>query len=432
MSLKTALARAVRSSAPKPLVHLLEESYRNSRAVIVSAAYGFPAKSLKVIAVTGTNGKTTTVNFLNEILKANGRKTAMFSTATIEVDGRRISNDLNATVGTTSRMQKFFKDSKQAGVDYVIMEFPSHALHQHKLAGVPVEVAVMTNLTQDHLDYHKTMEEYAVVKSRLFQKKPPYIVLNCDDEWFDYFSKYPAGHKTLTYGRNEEADVCILDTDQHADGTTADISVDGETERYEVALPGLFNVYNSAAAIAVASLLGIDKDDIKQGIGELKGIPGRFERVENDKGIDIVVDYAHTPDGLEKLLEAAKSFTKGRVFLVFGSCGDRDRGKRPIMGEIAAKLADRIIVTDEENYTENASVIREQVLEGVLKSKRGKKISSEIADRKKAIEKALSEAKKGDTILVTGLGHEVFRIIDGEKMPWNDAEVVKSILEADQ
>lgn len=427
--MKQLLASGVRKLLPKGTVRGLEESYRKVRVRVVAARYGHPARHLRVIAVTGTNGKTTTVNYLNEILKEAGCKTAMFSTATIEVAGKAKRNDLNATVGTTSRMQQFFRAAKRANVDYVVMEFPSHAIHQHKLHGVPVEMAIMTNLTQDHLDYHGTMEAYAEVKGRLFAGNPKYIVLNRDDEWFDYFDKFAASGQKITYGKHAEAEAHIDSVKLYRKGTEAKITIDHQT-KLELAtnLPGEFNAYNMTAAVSAAYLLGIDLNDIVEGVANLEAVPGRFERVVEDLPYDVVVDYAHTPDGLEKLLQAARAITKNRVILVFGACGDRDKGKRPTMGGIAANLADRIFLTDEESYNEDPDQIRHMIYDGIEGVKGGAMKTTEIADRREAIDKALSVAKKGDTVLITGMGHEVYRIVEGNKIPWNDSDVVREIL----
>lgn len=426
--MKQKLVRGVRKALPSGAVQQLEEVYRKGRIKIVSARYGNPAKSLKVIAVTGTNGKTTTVNYINEILKEANFKTAMFSTAVVEVDGKRTLNDLNMTVADTAIMQRFFRDAKQAKVDYVVLEITSIALHQHKLDGVPILAAVMTNLTQDHLDAHKTMDNYAAAKGRLFQLEPDFIVLNRDDEWFEYFNQFPAGSQKITYGKHEDAEAKIEHTKLYKKGSEARVVIDHQTKLdLATALPGEFNIYNVAAATAVTYVLGVAVNDIIEGIANLEGVPGRFERVVEGLGYDVIVDYAHTPDALDKLLEAAKSITKNRVILVFGATGDRDKIKRPIMGDIAAKRADRIFLTDEESYNEDAAAIRRQVLEGIEEAGASAKVT-EIPDRREAIEKALSVAKKGDTILITGMGHEQFRIINGQKLPWNDAAVVREIL----
>ena len=429
MSIKNTLAKTARKVLPKSALIELERTYRKSRAKVVAARYGNPARDLRVIAVTGTNGKTTTVNFLNEILKEAGYKTAMFSTADIEIAGVQTVNDTNSTTATVSKLQKFFHDAKKADVEFALIEATSHALDQYKFAGVPIEMAIMTNLTQDHLDYHKTMENYAAAKAKLFEMQPRFIVLNTDDKYFDYFNKFEASEQKITYGESDLAEVKIKSFKLYKKGSEAKLRIDNNVA-LEIAtnLPGEFNVYNMTAAAAGAYLLGISLQDIQEGIANLEGISGRFQYATSDLPFEVVVDYAHTPDALEKLLQTSKKITKNRTILVFGACGDRDREKRPIMGKIAQDLADRIIVTDEENYTEDAKQIREEVITGFSK-KNGKLPANiqEIPDRKEAIRKALQIAGKGDIVLITGLGHEVYRVIDGEKTPWNDTQIVREI-----
>ena len=430
--MKQKLVNGVRKYLPKEAVHSIEELYRRGRVRLISLKYGNPANSLRVIAVTGTNGKTTTINYINEILKEAGHKTAMFSTALIEVNGNTQLNDLNATVGTTERMQEFFRDAKRAGVDFVVLEITSHALQQHKLDGVPIEVAVMTNLTQDHLDYHKTMDEYAAAKAKLFKNEPKFIVLNRDDAWFDYYNKFPAGALKMNYGKHVDAEARIDYVKLYKKGSEAKLVIDHQTNLdLATALPGTFNVYNMTAAACVAYLLGLKLNDIVEGVANLEGVPGRFERVVEGMEYDVIVDYAHTPDALEQLLQAAKETTKNRIILVFGATGDRDKSKRPIMGEIAARLADRIFLTDEESYNEDPQVIRDQVREGI-ENAGASAMLTEIPDRREAIEKALSIAKKDDIVLITGMGHEQYRIVNGEKLPWNDGEVVRDIIAKDK
>jgi len=426
--MKETLVRGVRKILPKGLVRLLEEGYRRSRVWLISARYGFPARGLRVIAVTGTNGKTTTVAYINSILKAAGHTTAMFGTATIEVAGESKLNDTNTTVATTATMQRFFAQARQAKVDFVVLEVTSQALDQHKLDSVPIEAAVMTNLTQDHLDYHHTMEAYADAKARLFQMNPRLVVLNRDDEWYKRFSAYAGSEMTMSYGTDTEADCRIASVQLYKDGSDIQLIVDHQTElALSAQLPGKFNVYNVTAAAAVAYLLHLDLEAIRQGVAQLAGVPGRQERIDLGQSYDIIVDYAHTPDALQQLLETLRHLTKRRLILVFGATGDRDRGKRPIMGQIASELADRIIVTDEESYNEDPASIRSQLMQGIIEAK-GEARSEEVADRRAAIEKALSIARPDDAVVITGMGHEQFRVIAGQRLPWNDAQVVRDIL----
>ena len=426
--MKAILVKFVRKVLPGGMLRRLENGYRRLRVKLVSVRYGNPSKHLRVIAVTGTNGKTTTSCYINEILKEAHFTTAMFTTAVIEVAGKRKLNDLNATVASTARMQRFFRDAKRTNADYVVLEVTSHALDQHKLDGVPIEAAVMTNLTQDHLDYHKTMEEYAAAKGKLFQLRPRFIVLNRDDEWYDYFNQFVASEQKMTYGRSAEAEAKITHVKLYRKGTEADVVLDHQTH-LELAtnLPGEFNVMNMTAATTLAYLLGVKLEDIQEGVANVEAVPGRFERAVEGLGYDVIVDYAHTPDALEKLLAAARGITKQRVILVFGACGDRDQGKRPIMGEIAARGADRIFLTDEESYSEDPEQIRRMLMEGIERG-RGDAKTTEIADRRQAIERALGCAKKGDMVLITGMGHEQYRIVNSQRLPWNDGQVVREIV----
>ena len=427
--MKQQIVTSIRKILPRPLVKMVEYSYRKLRAKIIAFRYGNPARALKVIAVTGTNGKTTTVQYMNEILKEAGHKTAMFSTSTIEIAGQREANESHMTVGSVAQMQQFFAKAKKAKVNYVVMEFASHAIDQHKLDGVPILMAIMTNLTQDHLDYHGTMKNYAAVKAKLFALQPKYIVLNRDDSWFDYYNNYSASDQKITYGQHEDAETRIEYIKMYRKGSEANILIDHQTKlELATALPGEFNVYNMTAAVAGAYLLGVSIDDITEGVANLEAVPGRYEYVANNRGHDIVVDYAHTPDGLEKLLQSARKLTKNRVILVFGATGDRDKDKRPTMGEIAAEYADRIMLTDEENYTEDAAGIRADVYKGI-EAARGEPKTLELADRRAAIEKALSIATKGDTVLITGLGHQTSRIVDGTSIQWSEVAVIKDILD---
>ncbi len=427
--MKDKLVRKVRAVVPRPMVRGLEEAYRRGRVHAVSARYGYPARDLKVIAVTGTNGKTTVANYVNEIFKAAGFTTAMFTTAVIEIKGERKINDLNATVASTAEMQRFFRAARKADVDYVVLEVTSHSLDQHKLSTVPIECAIMTNLTQDHLDYHETMEKYAAAKAKLFANQPRFIVLNADDEWYEFFNEYAASEHKISYGTSGRADCRIRQVKLYKKGSEAEVVFDHHTRiELATALPGKYNVYNMTAAACAAYLMYVKLEAIQEGIANLESIPGRFERVDIDKSYEVIVDYAHTPDALEKLLEAARGMAKNRVILVFGACGDRDKSKRPIMGRIAAEQADRIFLTDEESYNEDPQAIRDMLMEGI-KAAGGEPKTEEIADRREAIAKAMKVARSGDIILVTGMGHEQYRIVSGERIPWNDSDVVRELAE---
>jgi UDP-N-acetylmuramoyl-L-alanyl-D-glutamate--2,6-diaminopimelate ligase len=425
MSIKTTLTKTVRKVLPANAISGVENMYRTSRANLISARYGHPARQLKVIAITGTNGKTTTANYLNAILKTAGKTTSMFSTANIEIAGQQRPNDMNLTVPPVATLQKFFRDSVKAGVEYCIIEAVSQGLHQKKLLNIPIHMAIMTNLTEDHLDYHKSMDNYAAAKAILFQMKPNYIVLNHDDSRFEYFDAYPATDAKVTYGRDKSSTYHITQSKLYKRGVEATIIHD--KTKYDLAthIPGEFNIYNMAAATAAAATLGITSTDIEDGIASIQGISGRYEILDLDAPYTVVVDYAHTPDGLERLLKSAQETTKGRVILIFGSMGaGRDKAKRPKMGIIAEKNADIIFVTDEENDKESRAAIRADILAPIKDSKK----VTEVDGRREAIEVALETARTGDTVLITGLGHETYRLLDGQRVKWSDQDIVRQIL----
>lgn len=420
--------KVVRKIVPKPGVKLAEESYRRSRLLLNQARYGFPARDLRIIAVTGTNGKTTTAMFINAMLKSAGYRTAMLTTAVYEMDGVAKPNHNHRTVPITSELFAFFKTARQKKVDFVIMEATSQALHQHKLRGLPIEVAVMTNLSQDHLDYHGSMHDYAMAKSRLFGRymNPNYCVLNHDDEWFDFFRKRSVGVLS-TYGQKRGSDVTVASVDTKAQGSEFRLVLDGTKVKVHINLPGLFNVYNAAAAAGVGQWLGLTPKQISKGLGALSASPGRMEAIDAGQPFTVIVDYAHAPDALENALSALRVVTTGKLMLVFGATGDRDQSKRPLMGEVAAKLADNVFLTDDETYTEDPNNIRAEVLKGIKKAK-GTKKTEVIVDRKAAIKAAFAAAKKGDTVLLAGIGHQNARNMGGKDIPWDERAIARKLL----
>jgi UDP-N-acetylmuramoyl-L-alanyl-D-glutamate--2,6-diaminopimelate ligase len=421
--------KLVRKILPAKGIKLAEETYRKSRIYALQAKYGFPAKGLRIIAVTGTNGKTTTCSYINEMLKAAGKTTAMYSTATIEMAGKVEPNKTHRSVALTGQLLEFLTKAKKAKVDFVVLEVTSMALHQHKLVGIPIEVAVMTNLTQDHLDYHGTMERYAEAKSRLFNTymKPKICILNADDEYYDYFLTESAG-EAVSYGQNVESSYRIRNVTVGAKGGSAwQLKHGKQNLDLHTQLSGLFNVYNASAAVAVGVDLGLEPDAIRKGIDQLALVPGRMERVNAGQDFTVWVDFAVTPDALKKVLEAAQEVATGKVSLVFGATGDRDRTKRPIMGQVAAKCADRIYLTDDETYTEDPEAIRQAVYGGI-KQARGIPKTKIIPDRLEAIKTAFKEAKKGDVIILAGIGHEDSRNMGGKSIPWDEREVARKLL----
>lgn len=378
--------------------------------------------------ITGTNGKTTTAHLLFSILRTAGYGVGLSSTAEFRINEQVEANTTNMTVVDPVQLRRQLAQFKAHAVDFVILEATSQALDQHRLWGIPCEVAIMTNLTQDHLDYHKTMENYAAAKAKLWDLEPRISVLNSDDSWFDYFRKVATG-KVLTYGE-KKADIRFVDYKPQPTTARFTLKLPDESVVVRTHLVGEYNAYNATAAATAAFALGISDEHIEEGIEALEGVSGRLQEVPVGKPYRVIVDYAHTPDGLEQLLKASHTMSKGKTWLVFGACGDRDKTKRPIMGEIAGKLADRIVVTDEESYSEDPAQIRKAIIQGVAKVKKATETMVEIGDRKEAIAYALKHAQKGDLILITGLGHEQFRVEQGKRIPWNDTEVVQKLLKS--
>lgn len=420
--------KVARKIVPKSGLKVAEEGYRRSRLLLTQARYRFPARDLRIIAVTGTNGKTTTSMFINAMLRSAGYRTAMLTTAVYEMDGVSLPNHNHRTVPVTSELFAFFAEAKRREVDFVILEATSQALHQHKLSGIPIEVAVMTGLSQDHLDYHHTMQEYAAAKARLFNRymNPNYCVLDRDDEWFDYFQKQCVGAVT-TYGESKSSDVRISGIKSTPIGNKFTLSLDGKKVEVSINLPGKFNVSNAAAAAGAGQWLGLSPAKIAKGLAALKSAPGRMETIEAGQSFTVVVDYAHAPDALENALATLKSTTKGKLIVVFGATGDRDKTKRPDMGKAVAQFADKIFLTDDETYTEDPEAIREGVMKGIKAAKAATK-TTVVSDRMDAIRAAFAQAKKGDTVLLAGLGHQNSRNMGGTEIPWDDRQVAKDLL----
>lgn len=414
--------KLVRKVLPKQGIKAAEESYRKARVYALQARSGFPAKGLHVIAVTGTNGKTTTANYINAMLKSAGKRTALFSTAVIELDGESRLNRTHRTVPLTAELISFFKRAKAAKVDYVIMEVTSQALHQHKMLGMPVDIAVMTNLTQDHLDYHKTMENYAAAKARLFSAylSPKQVILNRDDSWYQYFRDKSVGDVT-TYGESAASDARISTIRLQAAHTTWTLA----GGKLLTTLPGKFNVFNASAAACAGKLVGLTEQQIQQGIAALVAVPGRMEVIDAGQDFGVLVDYAHTPDALDNVLTSANEIAKGRVIVVFGATGDRDKAKRPIMGSVVSARADLIYLTDDETYTEDPDTIRAEVRAGIEQSK-GNYV--EVADRRQAIQAAFAAAKAGDIVVLAGIGHQDSRNMAGKSIAWDERDIARELL----
>jgi len=378
--------------------------------------------------VTGTNGKTTTVQMIAKILEESGKKTAVASTINFKLDDKEWVNKTKLTTLSSFQVQKFIKQAVKADCECVVLETSSHSLDQYRVWGIKYVTAVITNITREHLDYHETMESYRQAKLKLF-KRVKTAVINLDMENPEEFLGTSAENK-ITYslknpGANVLAENIVLGTSE------TKFSV--RDMEFNLKLLGEFNIENALAAISVGISEGISLEIIKKALEKIKLIPGRMEYVKNNKDLNIFIDYAVTPDSLEKLYTLIKKINtpaggvKSKIIAVFGSCGERDRGKRPIMGEIVSKSADYIIVTNEDPYNEDPQRIIDEVAVGV-KNKNEEENFWKIIDRREAIKKSLQIAKPGDFVIVTGKGAEETMAIGKKIILWNDRKVIEEEL----
>lgn len=405
-----------------PLTQIIVD---NGRAQIAPAArvfYGFADKRLKIIGVTGTNGKTTTTYMLASIFKANGKNSGIIGTLGISYGEKFISPEL--TTPDPIYLHSVLSDMVKAGVEYVFMEVSAHALYFDKINGLKFEVGIFTNCTQDHLDFFKDMKEYANCKKLLFKPdRCKYAVINSDDKLgVELLSRTP---KALSYGIENPADVFAVDVQESLSGTSFVINLADELYEINLKLPALHNVYNAMAAAACAKLLGVKLNVIAKGLGDLKSVSGRLERVAQINGAEIFVDFAHTPDGLEKSLKSLKKLCKGKLYCLFGCGGNRDKTKRPIMGAVAAKYADFCIITSDNPRFEDPYDIISEIETGVKQS--GKKYVT-VTEREVATEYAIRLLESGDILLVAGKGGEHYQEIMGIKHSYNDNTVIKNII----
>ena len=385
--------------------------------------FGFPARDMTIVGVTGTDGKTTTANLLARILEKDGKRVALASTIAFRIAGQGRVNASKYTTLGGYHLQKFLREAREAGCTHVVLEVSSHALDQGRVAGVRFDVAVITNVTREHLDYHGTMEAYRRAKRKLFDGAGISVV-NLD-MWEPKFFLEGAV-RALTYSTADPT-ADILAERLECSLSRSRFSVAG-TE-FALYIPGKFNVENALAATAAASALGVDVSTSASTLAEIEGLPGRMEHVPNSLGADIIIDYALTPDALGKLYELVASMRRdgARIISVFGACGDRDRGKRPTMGEIVSGTADIVILTDEDPYSEDPERILDEIEAGI-KNKEKEKTLFRIRDRRGAIRKGLSLLTSGDIMLVTGKGAEETMQIGDRQIPWNDRRVIEEEL----
>lgn len=399
-----------------------------------AAAYylnGMPSKRLRVIGVTGTNGKTTTCYFITKILEEAGERVGMLSTTTFKIGAKEWVNRTNMTTMTPFALQSYLKKMVRSGCSYAVVETSSHSIDQYRNWGVRYYVAAMTNVTQyEHLDYHKKFEDYVKVKTRLFKTRPRVAVVNADDPNADKFLAYSAGQH-LTYSQTKKADVVARKILPDRDGTIFTLVLPSVQLTINLSLPGLFNVSNALAAAAVAYGLKVPAEVIKKGLQAVKSVPGRMEKVEEGQDFTVMIDYAVTPDSLEKLYSTLKPGIRGRLIAVLGATGDRDKTKRPILGAIAGRFADVVVVTDEDPYTEDPREIIEQVAVGVPRGDKNMVLGEDyfkIPDRREGIRHALELAKRGDMIVITGMGAQEYRVVGKKHFPWIEKEVIREEL----
>ncbi len=392
---------------------------------------GRPSKRLRVIGVTGTNGKTTTCHLIAKILEQAGYKVGLASTTTFKIGSKQWINDTNMTTMSPFALQGLLREMVQAGCTYAVIETSSHSIDQYRNWGVRYYAVAMTNVTHEHLDYHKSFEHYVATKAKLFKTNPRVAVANADDPSAEAFLHFSAGVH-LTYSQTKRADVTARKILPDRDGTIFTLVLPDGQLTINLPLIGLFNVSNALAAAALAFGLRIPPKAIKEGLEAVKSVPGRMERVDEGQPFTVIIDYAVTPDSLEKLYSTLKPSVRGKMIAVLGSCGDRDKTKRPIMGSVAGRFNDYVIVTDEEPYSENPQEIIEQVALGVPRGKKTKieldKDYFKILDRREGIRKALQLAGRNDMVIITGMGAQEFRVVKGKHLPWNERRVIEEEL----
>ncbi len=439
MSMKTFLMDKI------PNYNKLVIPYHVLRADLAAHQYGFPGKRMRVIGVTGTNGKTSTCFLIWKMLNAAGHKTGLMTTVAWGVD--KLEKQIEHMTTVDAKTLNFrMKKIADAGAELLVLEVTSHALAQHRTFGVPIEIAVMTNVTHEHLDYHKTFENYRDAKRRLF-KMAKYGVVNEDDKSWAYFAKDVKEY--ITYGINSgilrakdvklgaqgveysvDGEASVGDKhaaeDKHVGG---DKNASGDMLRIKTKIPGEFTVYNSLAAVAVGLKLGLNKEQISQGILALDSVEGRMNRVDLGQNFEVIVDYAHTPDAFLKVYESVVPGKKGRIISLFGGAGRRDESTRGERGEIAAKYSDIVIITEDDSRDENPAEIAEEFVNGAEQAGflRGKNLLVEL-NREKAIQMAVELAKKDDIVLILGKGHEKTILRATGAVPFEDLKVTEKAL----
>jgi UDP-N-acetylmuramoyl-L-alanyl-D-glutamate--2,6-diaminopimelate ligase len=397
------------------------DDVRAAMALAAARFHGDPTSKLQVVGITGTNGKTTTAFLVRSILEAAGRRTGLLGTVASIVGG--VEEPVERTTPEAIDLQATFARMLDAGDSACVMEVSSHALQLHRVDGVHFAARVFTNLTQDHLDFHPTMEDYFAAKRMLFERAGGPSIVNADD--LEYGQRLAREiDAALTFAIDHDADYRALDVEFDTSGSTfACAAPGGEQVAIRTRLPGLFNVSNALAAIAATHSLGVPLATAAEALAEAERVPGRFEPVDEGQDFAVLVDYAHTPDSLGNVLRAARKITRGRLHVVFGAGGDRDRSKRPLMGRVASELADRAIVTSDNPRSEDPDAIVDEVYAGTVGG------AEREVDRRRAIALAVEGASAGDVVVIAGKGHEQGQEFEGgRKEPFDDVTVVRDAL----
>ena len=404
---------------------IMAKSTREGLAIVSSNFYNNPSTKFKLIGVTGTKGKTPTTYMIKEILEKAGQKVGLIGTIATYINGKKIK-DSERTTPESLELQQLFAQMVEEGVETVVMEVSSQSLKLNRVAGCNFDIVIFTNFSEDHISpkEHPDMEDYFNSKLKLFEMCKTGIV-NTDDLHGAKIPRLFPESNITTYGIDNFANVLAKDITITNSYVDFKVKIKDRNERVKTGIPGRFSVYNSLAAICVAQKFGIDPEVVKQALLEVR-VPGRSEMVDNKLELPIMIDYAHSPESLQNILYATKSYTRGRVISVFGCGGDRDSSKRPIMGEISGKVADYTIITSDNPRTEKPEDIIKAIEEGISKTKGKYEV---VVDRTEAIEKAIKMANKRDIIILAGKGHETYQEINNEKNHFDEREIVKEIIE---
>ncbi|HHV64763.1 MAG TPA: UDP-N-acetylmuramoyl-L-alanyl-D-glutamate--2,6-diaminopimelate ligase [Peptococcaceae bacterium] len=397
---------------------------RDTVGYLAAKFFDFPSRRLELIGVTGTNGKTTVTHLIEKIAHTAGKKTGLIGTLGARIGERQLPGE--HTTPEATELQQLLAEMVQEKVETAVMEVSSHALDLGRVNGCVFRAGIFTNLTQDHLDYHQNMQEYLEAKALLFaglkEGEKQLAVLNADDSSYPYL-KEKAACRVVSYGVDSQADFQATHIKLSDQGVEFLVNYQGEQTEIFYSTPGKFSVYNALAAFAWAVSSGYPPEIVVKALAEIKGVPGRFQSIRFGQPFLVIVDYAHTPDGLKNVLSTAREITSGRLITVFGCGGDRDRTKRPLMGEAAGRLSDYVVVTSDNPRTEEPMKIIEDILPGI-----GQVDYRVIVDRREAINHACSVARPGDTVLIAGKGHEDYQIIGTEKIHFDDREEVEIAL----